>query len=839
MIRPVKNGLVMQQLLYADEVRPFSEVPVGDAELKDSELKLAVQLVEQIASDEFKPENYEDDVKKRYHEAIQRKVEGQEVTRRARGAARPDHRPHGSAEGEPRQQDREGRARRSRPRPASPRAEPRPAPTASRSSGRFASHRRGGPPAAAAPSRPGAPAVHAGAQASTISTVDGSRAGYAHPRSLLRNRSLGSGGMGEVYRAEDERLGRAVALKVLPLGIAKNPEALARLEGEARAAARLSHPGIVTLFDIVADDSGAFLTMELVSGRPLRDALRAGPLPLGRALQVATEVAAALAHAHAAGIVHRDLKPENVMIASDGRARILDFGLAVTVVAPGDASADDVTTALRLTRPGAVVGTVAYMAPEQAAGGAIDARADQFALGVMLHEMLTGRRPFSGGSVMEVLTAILRDPPAALPPAIEARCPGLQAVVSRCLARTAGNRYASTTDLVAVLDHLAASTSGLALGSEARGPSLRRRSRWRGLAAASLIVLAVLVAWQVRRGKAPGRAPAHSSVSAALEAYRQAHYYALKQAWIEKDRSIPLFEQAVALDPAFGAAWSELAGQYSRKVFERDPDRAWEAKAVAAIGRALDLNPDAPEALVARGSLAYTKVNDFPLDRVVADYRRALAADPDTTAAHDAIGALYMHVGLLDRAMQHVETSLRLEPTGVIAPSRVARILWYRGRYEDALARFQSSPPIARSFEVPIVLLHLGREAEARRLVESTFQEGRADSWNLSDLPSTYAVVLAQARDERGALAQIDTALQKDNGGSHFHHAAYNLAVAYALLGKKQESVAMLERVAREGMPCYPLFAGDPFLAGLRGYPAFDDFLRRMKSQNEAFQQTL
>ncbi len=650
---------------------------------------------------------------------------------------------------------------------------------------------------------------------------------------------LGSGGMGEVYRAEDERLGRAVALKVLPLEIAKNPEALARLEGEARAAARLSHPGIVTLFDIVADGSGAFLTMELVSGRPLRDALRAGPLPVTRALQVATEVAAALAHAHAAGIVHRDLKPENVMMASDGRARILDFGLAVSVVAPGDASADDVTTALRLTRPGAVVGTVAYMAPEQAAGRAVDARTDQFAFGVMLHEMLAGRRPFEGASLMEVLTAILRDPPAALPPTVEAQCPGIQAVVSRCLARLPADRYGSMSEVVAVLDPLAARSSPPARRREA-GSWVRRTSRWQQAAGVGLVVLGVLGAWHLRRpGGVPRRSTAQSSVPGALEAYRQAHYYALKEPFIEKDRSIPLFEQAVALDPTFGAAWSELAAQYSRKVFVRDPERAWETKAVAAIGRALDLNPDASEALVARGSLAYTKVNDFPMEQVAADFRHALAADPDSTRAHDAIGSLYMHAGLLDRAMDHLETSLRLEPTGVFAPPRVARTLWYQGRYADSLQRFLSSSQTARSFEVPIVLLHLDREAEARRLVESAGQDLRADGGDRTDMPSTYAVVLAKARNETGALAQIDMTLRNDNGGSHFHHAAYNLAVAYALLGKKQESVAMLERVAREGMPCYPLFAGDPFLAGLRGYPAFDDFLRRMKSQNEAFQKTL
>ncbi len=653
---------------------------------------------------------------------------------------------------------------------------------------------------------------------------------------------LGSGGMGEVYRAVDDRLGREVALKVLPPEVAESPEALARLEREARAAARLSHPGIVTLFDIVASGPGAFLTMELVSGRPLRDSLRAGPLSVERALEIASEVAAALAHAHAAGIVHRDLKPENVMIAADGRARVLDFGLAVNVVPPGSEGIDDLTTALRLTHPGAVVGTVAYMAPEQAAGRAVDGRADQFALGVMLHEMLAGRRPFAGGSVIEVLTAILRDPPALLPSEIEMACPGIQAVVSRCLAREPRHRYGSVAELVGALEGLIARIHSATPSPGANATVGHRRLGWRAPAVAVLVALVALGAWLMRTDRVSRGSSVQSTVPEALEAYRQAHYYGLKEDWKEQDRSIPFFERAVALDSTFGAAWSELAGQYSRKVFEADPQRAWETKAVAAIGRALDLNPDAPDALVARGNLAYTKVNDFPLDQSAADFRHALAVDPDNSRAHSAIGSLYTHAGLLDRALEHLEASLRLEPTRGFAMFRIARVLWYQGRYEDALTRFQARPQTARHFEVPIVLLHLGRDEEARRLVETATPELRADgrdSADASDMPSTQAVVLARARNESAALEQVEITLRKDHGGSHFHHAAYNLAVAYALLDKRQEAVAMLERVAREGMPCYPLFAGDPLLAGLRGYPAFDELLARMKTQNEHFRKTL
>jgi serine/threonine protein kinase/lipoprotein NlpI len=649
---------------------------------------------------------------------------------------------------------------------------------------------------------------------------------------------LGAGGMGEVYRANDERLGREVALKVLPPQIAGEPAALARLEREARAAARLSHPGIVTLFDVFAEGAGAFLTMELVAGQPLRASM-GGPLPAARAVEIARQLADALAHAHAAGVVHRDLKPENVMVSADGRVRILDFGLAVTSEASVSAGPDELATALRLTRPGMVVGTVAYMSPEQATGGVVDGRTDQFALGVVLHEMLAGRRPFGGSSVVEVLTAILRGEPAALPPAVDLECPGVQAVVGRCLAREPRDRYPDTTELATALQGLAPNVS-----PQRRPSDAPRRGRWTGLAlvAVALLALAVSGVRLLRQSGSPRRPDAQSSVPGALEAYRQAHHHALKEDWREQDRSIPLFERAVDLDPSFGAAWSEIAEQYVRKVFEGDPERTWEGKAVLAIGRALDLNPDAPEALVARGNLAYTKASGFPLERVAADYRHALAVDPENARVHEVIAYLYIHAGLLDRALQHLEIALRLKPTSGSALARVARIYWYQGRYEEALAGLQSRPQTARHFEVPIILLHLGRDAEARRLVESTLHESLAQGRELpnpSDLRSSYAVVLARAGDAKGAEEQIQTALRQDDGGSHFHHAAYNLAVAYALLGRKDEAVAMLERVAREGMPCYPLFAKDSFLDGLRDHAAFRELLARLKTQHAHFEKTL
>ena len=224
---------------------------------------------------------------------------------------------------------------------------------------------------------------------------------------------LGAGGMGEVWRARDTRLGRDVAVKVLPDDVATDPRALARFESEARAVAALSHPNILALVDVGKEGAVSFVVMELLEGETLREALAKGPLPLRKALDVALQVAEGLAAAHGKGIVHRDVKPENVFVTKDGRAKLLDFGIA-RQRSPAGRDETQSPTVDKLTSEGAVVGTVAYMSPEQARGETVDFRSDQFSLGVVLYEMLTGKRPFGGASAAETIAAIIRDEPEPL-----------------------------------------------------------------------------------------------------------------------------------------------------------------------------------------------------------------------------------------------------------------------------------------------------------------------------------------------------------------------------------------------------------------------------------------
>ena len=258
--------------------------------------------------------------------------------------------------------------------------------------------------------------------------------------------SLGVGGMGQVYRARDTRLSRPVAVKVLTSGSAD------RFVEEARAASALNHPNIVTVYDVGEAAGVSYIVMELIEGQTLRLAMASGPLPIPRLLAIAVQIADALAAAHAKGIVHRDLKPANIMLSAEGRAKILDFGLAKRIGVAGDATQ-------ALTQPGTVLGTFGYMSPEQARGESSDFRSDQFSFGAVLYEMATGRRAFGGSTQVDALAAVIRDQPEPIG-RINPQVPApLQWAVERCLAKNSQERYTSTRDLANELSAILGSVS--------------------------------------------------------------------------------------------------------------------------------------------------------------------------------------------------------------------------------------------------------------------------------------------------------------------------------------------------------------------------------------------
>jgi serine/threonine protein kinase/Tol biopolymer transport system component len=312
---------------------------------------------------------------------------------------------------------------------------------------------------------------------------------------------LGEGGMGEVWRARDERLNRAVAIKILPDSVSGDPNRRARFEREARALAALNHPNIVTVYDVGTYEGRSFIVSELVEGESLRSVLDRGRMPTRRLIDAAVQTADAMAAAHASGIVHRDLKPENIMVTPGGRIKVLDFGLAkLTSERPTQGT---VTEALSVTVPGLVMGTAGYMSPEQVRGDAIDHRSDIFSFGAVLYEMITGKRAFHAGSTVETMHAILREDPPEMLSDAEAFPPALGTIVRRCLEKRPEDRFQSAADLAFALRAIVSSTTS---GARPSLPVPRVR-RWLWPVVAGMTAILLIAAGFLLRDRISSREP--------------------------------------------------------------------------------------------------------------------------------------------------------------------------------------------------------------------------------------------------------------------------------------------------------------------------------------------
>jgi len=304
---------------------------------------------------------------------------------------------------------------------------------------------------------------------------------------------IGAGGMGEVWKGEDTRLGRTVAIKVLPASVAADHEATARLRREARTAAQLYHPNIAMIHAIEQEGDRIFIVMEYVEGEPLSKIIKRGALSEAELCRIGRGVAEALAEAHAKGIVHRDIKPDNIMVNGQ-RVKVLDFGIAKQVDAPAPSSQDAPTAFM--TQQGMIVGTVHYMSPEQALGKNLDARTDIFSLGVVLYEGATGRMPFTGETATETMMHIIRDDapdPAKFNAAIT---PGMKAIIDKCLRKNRDERFASASDVATALEQQLGQASTdpyTAAVTQVLPPPPRKRGRWLWLALGAIVLAAGIV----------------------------------------------------------------------------------------------------------------------------------------------------------------------------------------------------------------------------------------------------------------------------------------------------------------------------------------------------------
>ncbi len=304
---------------------------------------------------------------------------------------------------------------------------------------------------------------------------------------------LGKGGMGEVYRARDTRLNREVAIKVLPGEVAYDADRLHRFEQEARATSALNHPNILTVYDFGNYEGNPYLVMELLDGEELRAQLDEGALPVRKAIDYGQQIAAGLAAAHTKGIIHRDLKPENLFVTKDGRVKILDFGLAKIEPPRAVSASSEVATLKQITTPGTVMGTVAYMSPEQVRGEVVDARSDIFSFGQILYEMLAGQRAFDGATMPDLMSAILR----AEPPELNTTNPQLEKIVRRCLEKQPERRFQTASDLGFALESLT-TPSGARLETATAVAAVTESSpvstaRWFGNAQLAWLAAAVLL----------------------------------------------------------------------------------------------------------------------------------------------------------------------------------------------------------------------------------------------------------------------------------------------------------------------------------------------------------
>lgn len=734
--------------------------------------------------------------------------------------------------------------------------------------------------------------------------------------------ALGAGGMGEVYRALDTRLARTVAIKVLPPHLSNDPNLQQRFLREARTISALQHPHICTLFDVGSQGGRDYLVMEYLEGESLAERLARGPLPGDQTLQTAMEIADALQEAHRHGFIHRDLKPGNIMLTNLG-TKLMDFGLA-KLLEEEPRNGDDSPTLSRAVT--GVVGTAAYMSPEQALGQALDQRSDLFSFGIVLFEMLTGRHPWQRGAVVETVHAIIHNDPPALPSAIQ-NLGDMEKIIHRTLQKSAADRYDSASDLLLDLrgiyglpctpvpaavqeeksiavppfvfltameekeslslgfaDALITSLGQLeglrvpptaailkyAVGSDPLqiGRELRVRyvlqgniqmigGHWRvsiqlldTLSRKTMLSekhdfnlsdvfevqdeIAKQVAASLQQRFQPNVRKArdrYSSDPRAYGVYLQGLDASYGDAPEDLDEAIRCFTAAIERDADFALAHAMLAHASAARYFSYESRYKWLQMAERHCERALQLDPDLPEALMARAYILWTPHRNFRHQEAIADLKKSIAMQPNLDHAYNRLGTILAHTGQLQQAIEAWKAGRRINPQNLGHYNSAQAYIW-GGQYEKAtevLESFYQAKPTNRTclWFRPQPPLLTGQLEKASKLVAKALEVYPGEPLIVS-LQGLVQAHLGQTDLARQAATQ---ACSSSLSFGHMHHTHYQIACIHAVLGDKQSAMHWLERAVETGFPCWPFFLRDPSLDNLRGLPEFEDLVASLRSE--------
>jgi serine/threonine protein kinase/Flp pilus assembly protein TadD len=736
---------------------------------------------------------------------------------------------------------------------------------------------------------------------------------------------IGAGGMGIVYKAEDIKLGRNVALKFLPDEISGNQQLLRRFQREARTTSALNHPHILTVYEIGEDKGTLFIATELVEGRTLRDLLH-DALSCDQALAFAKQILEALSSAHRAGVVHRDLKPENIMVRPDGYIKLLDFGLAKLLPSPLAGLGEN--TDVDLTTSGQMVGTVRYMSPEQILGESIDHRSDLFSFAIILYEMVCDRHPWQGTSAVDILHAILHEEPQSISQSTVKACKNLPQILEKALQKNPSNRYQLADEFLAAVSVIAgASLATPAAREENSSSSLavlpfiflsdveEKESLSLGFADAlittlgnleDLVVpptaailqypggtdpLAVSRAMRVRhvlQGSIQ-RLGSHWRVSVQLfdshvgkmifaekydftiqgvfeiqdeiskrvaealaRKFRRSALKArdryttdpgaygeflegLRESYSEDleslNRAIAALDRAIVADPTFALAHATLSYVCTGKYFGFDPRRTWIDKAEFHCQQGLELDPDLPEAHLAKAYILWSQAANFRHVDAIAEIQKALTLQPNLDHAHNRLGTICAHIGRLKDACRAFEKARLVNPQNLANHNIAQSYLWdgdldRAERELDAWARQSPENKYLLWFR-PQPALFRGDLESANKYIASALKL-------LPDEPlmiSLNGLLHALRQDSGAAMDCVQRARESPRSFGHTHHTHYQIACTYAVLGDPGKALEWLERTIDEGFACWPLFQRDPCLKTLHEIPEFRGTITRLERE--------